>query len=184
MTGRREATKARTRAAIIEAGIRLMHQYGYAATSTTAIANEASVSPATLFNYFPTKSSIVFADNDLWAPRPESVTAQSTPQGTLRRIVLDLVDQPGWTRPADDPLTRMRFELVRREPALAAEQTAHAFAQVPGLAAILRSAHPDLTQDDALAWAGAAVGAVLATLTWTQDDDLRTTVQTAFQVLH
>lgn len=160
-----------------------MHQHGYAAASTTAIADAAGVSPATLFNYFPTKSSIVFADNDLWVPRPGAVTAQSTPQDTLRRIVLDLLDKPGWTRPADDPLTHMRFELVRGEPALAAQQTAHAFSQVPALAAILSSAHPDLTREDALGWAGAAVGAVLATLTWTEGNDLRTTVQTALQVL-
>lgn len=181
MTGRRDVTKARTRAAIIEVGIRLMYEQGYDATPTTAIARAAGVSPATLFNYFPTKSSIVFPDDDLWVPRPGPITVEATPQATLRSLVLELVDQPAWMRPADDPLTAMRFELVRREPALAAAQTAHAFAQVPALATAVRSAHPHLTHDEALAQAGATVGAVLAALTWTQTNGIRTTVTTALQ---
>lgn len=179
MTGRREATKARTRAAIIEAGIRLMHEQGYDATSTTAIARAACVSPATLFNYFPTKNSIIFADDHLWALRLGPVTAMSTPRQTLRALVLDRLVQPGWTLPADDPVTRMRFELVRGEPALVAAQTTHAFSQVPALARAVQSAHPELSDDEALAHAGATVGAVLAALTWAQDGNLRTAIEAA-----
>lgn len=183
MSGRREVTRARTRAGIIEAGIRLMHERGYEATSTTAIARAAGVSPATLFNYFPTKSSIVFADEDLWAPKPGPIIGRATPQKTARALVLELLNQPGWTRPADDPLTAMRFELVRREPALVAAQTAHAFAQVPAFAAVVRSAHPNLTEDEALAHAGATVGAVLSALTWTQSKDIRAIVEAALELV-
>lgn len=179
MTGRREASKARKRAAIIEAGIRLMHEQGYEAASTTAIARAAGVSPATLFNYFPTKASIVFADDDLWAPQPGPVRAGGTPDETLAEIMLDLLDQPGWTRPADDELTRLRFALVRQEPALRQEQIVRAFALVPRFADALRTAHPDLDHDTVLAKSGAIVGAGLATLFWGRDHDIRSLLSTA-----
>lgn len=179
MTGRREQAKARTRAAIIDAGIRLMHEHGYDATSTTAIARAAGVSPATLFNYFPTKSSIVFADNDAWSPSGVKVQAGATPRQTLVMLVLAMLDRPDWTRPVDHPLTVMRFELVRREPALAAAQISLAFDQVPAMAALLIDVHPELSQEWALTEAGAAIGAILAALTWTTGSDIRATVTRA-----
>lgn len=182
MTGSREASKARTRAAIVAAGIRLMHDQGYEATSTTQIARAAGVSPATLFNYFPTKSSIVFADDHLWTVPPGPVAAMATPQETMRALVLALLDQPSWTLPADDPVIRMRFHLVRREPALSAAQTTHAFAQVPALARAVQSAHPNLGDGEALAHAGSVIGAVLATLTWALEGDLRQTIAAALDM--
>lgn len=181
--GRREANRARTRAAIIDAGIRLMHDQGYDATPTTQIARAAGVSPATLFNYFPTKAAIVFADDDLWTVPSPPPTPGSTPYETLRRLVHAVLDQPGWTRAADDPLTRMRFELVRREPALADEQLRRAFRQTPQLSAAVRQAHPELTEPAATALAGATIGAVLATLGWASTGDLRHDVDTALDAL-
>lgn len=181
MTGRREQSKARTRAAIIEAGIRLMHEQGYEATSTTAIARAAGVSPATLFNYFPTKASIVFADDDLWAPSPGSVRAGATPRDTLVATVRALLDQPAWTRSAEDPLTTLRFELVRREPALVDAQASRAFATVPAFAEAACAAHPGLAREEALAVAGSVVGAVLAALLWSDRRDIREAVEQAIR---
>lgn len=181
MAGRRETNKARTRAAIIEAGIRLMHDQGYEATSTTAIARAAGVSPATLFNYFPTKASIVFADDDLWGPPAGPISAGATAHETLTTMLLALLDQPGWTRAADDELTRMRFTLVQREPALSREQVARAFSLTPAFAQALRGAHPDLDADEAMAEAGAAVGAVLSVLTWGSSVDVRSLVHIALR---
>lgn len=186
MSGRREQAKARTREAIIEAGIRLMAERGYDATSTTAIARAAGVSPATLFNYFPTKASILFADDHLWAPPPgplDPSVVGATPRETLVALVLALLDQPAWTRPADDPLTTARFELVRREPALRDAQILRAFARVPELADACRAAHPGLNGAAALAEAGAVVGAVLSAVTWGDRDDLRARVTDALRRL-
>lgn len=90
-----------------------------------------------------------------------------------------MLDRPDWTRPADDPLTVMRFDLVRREPALVAAQLSHAFDQVPALAAILTHVHPGLPHERAVTEAGAAIGAILAALTWTAGSDLRGTVDRA-----
>lgn len=160
-----------------------MHEQGYENTSTTQIARAAGVSPATLFNYFPNKSSIVFADDHLWALPLGPITALPTPQQTLRGLVLTLMDQHDWTLPADHPVTRMRFELVRREPALVAAQITLAFSQVPALARELRSAHPELSENDGLTHAAATVGAVLAALTWSQAGDLRAAIEAALDLL-
>lgn len=184
MTSRRDQAKARTRAAIIDAGIRLMHDRGYAATSTTAIARAAGVAPATLFNYFPTKAAIVVADDHLWAPvapsapRTDPSTDQTTepyadPRATLRHLIEGLLDRPEWTRGVDDPLTALRFALVRREPALAAAQNQRILDLAPGFAGLLREAHPDLAPADALALAGAACGAIAVTLAHGPAPDLR-----------
>lgn len=75
-----------------------------------------------------------------------------------------VLDQPGWTRGVDDPLTAQRFDLVRREPELAAYQSRRLLDLAPHLAAALRAAHRELQQADALALAGAAAGAVATLL--------------------
>lgn len=170
MTGRREQARARTRAAIIEAGVRLMHADGYDRTSTSAIARAAGVSPATLFNYFPTKASILFADDALWSPRGLDVTPQPTPRATLAAAMRTLMARPEWTRAADDELTRMRFELVQRESALVERQAALAVSTVPDFADLACAAHPGLDRDEALVLAGGLVGAVVAALLWGPPD--------------
>lgn len=171
MTGRRERAKGRTRAAIIEAGLRLMHERGYTRASTTAIAEAAGVSPATLFNYFPTKAAIVFADDHLWEP-PGHVEPEADPRRTLLALVHAMVASPDWTWGADDWRTRLRFDLVRCEPALAQEQTRRLIDLAPRLAATLRSAHPDVSETEALALAGALTGAVAVVLAHTATNDL------------
>lgn len=178
VTGRREQTKTRTRAALIEAGIRLMHAQGYAATATTQIAAEAGVAPATLFNYFPTKASIVFADDHLWAP-PEGIDPGVTPRETLTRVVQAMVSAPGWTHTVDDPLTRKRFELVRREPDLAREQDRRLLAMAPSMADLLERLHPDLSRGEAIALSGALLGAIAVSLQVADDPDVRATITRA-----
>jgi AcrR family transcriptional regulator len=50
-----------TREAIQEAGLRLFHQYGYAATSIRDIAKAANIGVASLFYHFPSKLSLLEA---------------------------------------------------------------------------------------------------------------------------
>jgi len=58
--GLREQKKARTRAAIANAAAAAFARDGYASVTMTQIAAQAGVAEQTLYNYFPTKESLVF----------------------------------------------------------------------------------------------------------------------------
>ncbi|OMC12285.1 MULTISPECIES: TetR family transcriptional regulator [unclassified Mycobacterium] len=61
--GLRERKKIKTRQAIRRAAFRLIEQNGYAATTVEQIAEAAEVSPSTFFRYFPSKESLLLADD-------------------------------------------------------------------------------------------------------------------------
>jgi AcrR family transcriptional regulator len=63
--GRRARHAARTRAAITAAARRLFDERGYDHTTVEQIADAAEVAPRTVFRYFPTKESILFAELDV-----------------------------------------------------------------------------------------------------------------------
>lgn len=60
MTGLREEKKARTRAAIAAAAAELFGRDGYLGVTMAQVATAAGVADQTLYNYFPTKESLVF----------------------------------------------------------------------------------------------------------------------------
>ncbi|WDU64061.1 TetR/AcrR family transcriptional regulator [Pseudomonas poae] len=59
MAGLREQQKENRRLAICSSAIKLFASRGYAGTTVGAIASDAKVSPATVFNYFKTKKDII-----------------------------------------------------------------------------------------------------------------------------
>ena len=61
--GLRERKKIKTRQAIRRAAFRLIDENGYAATTVEQIAEAAEVSPSTFFRYFPSKESLLLADD-------------------------------------------------------------------------------------------------------------------------
>ncbi|MDR0200047.1 MAG: TetR/AcrR family transcriptional regulator [Streptococcaceae bacterium] len=56
----REEKKAAKRAEIIKKSLKLFEKQGYEATTTAEIAAACNIAKKTLFQYFPTKSDIVF----------------------------------------------------------------------------------------------------------------------------
>jgi AcrR family transcriptional regulator len=61
--GLRERKKLRTRETIRREAFRLIEENGYANTTVEQIAEAAEVSPSTFFRYFPSKDSVLLADD-------------------------------------------------------------------------------------------------------------------------
>jgi AcrR family transcriptional regulator len=59
----RERKKLKTREAIRREAFRLFDDNGYASTTVEQIADAAEVSPSTFFRYFPSKESVLLADD-------------------------------------------------------------------------------------------------------------------------
>jgi AcrR family transcriptional regulator len=61
--GLRERKKLKTRQAIRREAFRLIDENGYAGTTVEQIAEAAEVSPSTFFRYFPSKETLLFAED-------------------------------------------------------------------------------------------------------------------------
>jgi AcrR family transcriptional regulator len=59
--GKREDHKRRTRQALVDAGLELFRARGFDDTRVQDIVDQAGVSPATFFNYFPSKDALLEA---------------------------------------------------------------------------------------------------------------------------
>jgi AcrR family transcriptional regulator len=76
-SGLREQKKARTRAAIAAAAAALFARDGYPSVTMAQIAAESGVADQTLYNYFPTKESLVFdRAGEFEASLAEALTAR------------------------------------------------------------------------------------------------------------
>lgn len=115
--GLRERKKIQTRQAIRRTAYRLFDDQGYDATPVDQIAEEAEVSPSTVFRYFPTKEDIVLTDEydpmieeslrNRPADEPPVVALREALSEALLRIYTSDVDE-----------TWKRIRLIREVPAL------------------------------------------------------------------
>src|SRR5262249_3521554 len=110
----RERKKLRTRETIRREAFRLFDENGYANTTVEAIADAAEVSPSTFFRYFPTKESVLLAD-DLDPILMEALARQSadlSPVGAARKRAQGgcaRVREPQWDR--ERPRQRLMFSI-------------------------------------------------------------------------
>jgi AcrR family transcriptional regulator len=163
-SGLRERKKAKTRAAIRDAAMRLFTEQGYAATTVEQIAEAAEVSPSTYFRYFPTKEDVVLTD-DYDPLIVEAIRNQpaSTPvvEAVLQgmRDVFDGFTEEEWIS------ERRRQALFRVVPELRARQQQQTLDAVDMLAGVIAE-RLNVPADDAGARAltGALVGVMLAFL--------------------
>jgi AcrR family transcriptional regulator len=119
--GLRDRKKLRTRDAIRREAMRLIEAKGYANTTIEQVAAAADVAPSTVFRYFPTKESVLMA-NDLDTVTVEALAAQPAdmrPPKAFRRaveITLATVSAAEWR------FERDRLRLVLSVPELKTAQ--------------------------------------------------------------
>lgn len=169
--GLRERKKARTRAAIQDAALRLYLKQGYHATTVDQIADAAEVSPSTFFRYFATKEDTVIYDRldpifvESFLGQPASLSPLAAIRAAIREVFAGLSAEAL-------QLERARWALVADEPKLRAALAN----QVEGPMTMMTEAVAKRTgrqpDDFAVAcWTGAVVGALYAAVLATLDRD-------------
>lgn len=115
--GLRERKKLRTRIAIRRATYRLVARQGYEATTVEQIAEEAEVSPSTVFRYFPVKEDIVLTDeyDPIMAEVLRKRPAEEPVLESLRFVMVEGLRE--FLREEPDEV-RQRARLVRDVPAI------------------------------------------------------------------
>ena len=113
----RERKKRQTRAAIRQAALKLFLEKGYDSTTTNEIARAADLSIATLFNYFPTKESLLGDDFEpvfihYLRARPASESLLTAFREAMRESMTKASDEIAFSL--------ARGKLIRSTPALQA----------------------------------------------------------------
>jgi AcrR family transcriptional regulator len=119
--GLRERKKIQTRDTIRDEAVRLFDEQGYANTTIEQIADAAEVSQSTFFRYFPTKESVLIADDldqvmvEALATQPADVPMVQAFRHALK-AALATVTEDGWK------FERARYALVISIPEVKAAQ--------------------------------------------------------------
>lgn len=134
--GLRERKKIRTRQAIRAAAYRLFEAHGFDATPVDRIAEEAEVSPSTVFRYFPTKEDMVLSD-DYDALISEALARRPAAESPVRAVGAAVA----WALHAvylrDGREMQLRLQLLREIPALRSRAADHGAETVRLLACVL-----------------------------------------------
>jgi AcrR family transcriptional regulator len=160
--GLRERKKIRTRQTIRREAFRLIEENGYAATTVEQIAEAAEVSPSTFFRYFPTKESVLLADdmdplilNALDEQPPDLSPSQAVRRAYQAAIASMSEDQ----REFEDTRQRLMFSIPELKAAMYDEyyRTITTFAEALG-----RRIGRDASDFELRVFAGALAGAMMA----------------------
>ncbi|WP_414687327.1 TetR family transcriptional regulator [Mycobacterium sp.] len=160
--GLRERKKIRTRQTIRREAFRLIEENGYAATTVEQIAEAAEVSPSTFFRYFPTKESVLLAD-DLDPVILDALDAQppdlSPSQAVRRAYQAAMANMSEDQREFEDIRQRLMFSIPELKAAMYDEyyRTITTFAEALG-----RRIGRDPSDFELRVFAGALAGAMMA----------------------
>ncbi|WP_283136701.1 TetR family transcriptional regulator [Rhizohabitans arisaemae] len=166
--GLREQRKLRTRRTLMEVALRLFEERGYEATTVAEISAAAEVSPATFFNYFPSKEDVIFADRLLQGEVPARFLGEprpgETPAQALHRALYEALESPLWTiDPEARDLVLTRVRVIASVPALRARALLEvAELQERWSADLVAVFDGQLDDFEADVLTGAAIGALLA----------------------
>jgi AcrR family transcriptional regulator len=160
--GLRERKKAKTRQAILREAYRLFDERGYANTTIEHIAAAADISPSTFFRYFPSKESVLLAD-DLSAVMLEALAAQPadlTPIAAFRAAVhAAYAEMTADAWETEKTRQRLLYSLVEAAPVLREEYNSLITGVTEAMARRLGRGPHEL---EMRVFAGAVVGAVMA----------------------
>jgi AcrR family transcriptional regulator len=160
--GLRERKKIRTRQTIRREAFRLIDENGYAATTVEQIAEAAEVSPSTFFRYFPTKESIVLADDldpVILNALDEQPPDLSPSQAVRRAYQAAMANMSEDQREFEDTRQRLMFSIPELKAAMYDEyyRTISTFAEAVG-----RRIGRDPSDFELRAFVGALTGAMMA----------------------
>lgn len=160
--GLRERKKLKTREAIRREAFRLIDENGWANTTVEQIADAAEVSPSTFFRYFPSKESVLMADDldpvlmDAFERQPTNLS----PTMALRRafeIAIETMSDDEWE------FERTRQRLVFSIPELKAAQFDEYYRTIRMLTeALARRLGRDADDFELRVFAGALTGGMMA----------------------
>ena len=169
-TGLRERKKAKTRAAIQEAALRLFDRHGYDATTVDQIAELAEVSQSTFFRYFPTKEDVVLHDryDPLLLADFAAQPAELSPIAALRRTLRSVFG----TLPADElARERQRATLIISVPELRARALDQLASTLQPLAEAIAERTGRAVDDPAVrALTGAVMGVSMSAMLTASED--------------
>jgi AcrR family transcriptional regulator len=166
--GLRERKKQQTRATIREAALELFLTQGYAETTTTQIAQAANVSAGTLFNYFPTKDSLLTDDFDpIFIRHMRARPPEEPPATAFRRAIM-----AGLAEGRDHVgMSLVRARLIMRTPELRAAAAAELRRDTEKLVELLGERYPDIPPFDLRVLSKILIAAVqTAYETWIESD--------------
>jgi AcrR family transcriptional regulator len=160
--GLRERKKIRTRETIRREAFRLIQDHGYAATTVEQIAEAAEVSPSTFFRYFPTKESVLLADDmdpmilNALEEQPADLSPSQAVRRAYRAAMANLSEDQ---REFENTRQRLMFSIPELKAAMYDEyyRTITTFAEAVG-----RRIGRDAGDFELRVFAGALTGAMMA----------------------
>jgi AcrR family transcriptional regulator len=162
--GLRERKKIKTREAIRREAFRLIEENGYANTTVEQIAEAAEVSPSTFFRYFPSKESVLLADDldPVLLGALEHAPAELSPIEAFRKafeVTLETMSEDQWE------FERTRQRLLFSIPELKAAQHDEYYRTIRTTAEALSRRLGRHAEDfEVRAFVGAIVGAMMGVI--------------------
>lgn len=174
----RERKKLKTRAAIRREAFRLIEQNGWANTTVEQIAEAAEVSPSTFFRYFPSKESVLMAD-DMDPVLLESLAEQPAELSPLQAFRRAFQATATAMSVQEREFERTRQRLIFSIPDLKAAQYDEYYRTIRTTAdALARRLGRDPQDFEIRAFAGALVGVMMSVV-----DEIPVPDQTVYRAL-